>query len=771
MDRSPPKVSITKREHRSVLAGLEARAHLAPVNATEYESLSGLLRVLRRRWRSVALVAAVVVLLGTAACLLMTPRYSATATIEVNREDHEGASGPRSDNSSDTADDLKAEVQTDTSILQSDGLALRVIKDLNLAKKRPFSSAIARGEADKPLEDAPRTRERMVKLFRKNLKVDSPPDTRLINVTVENPDPTLAALAANSLANTFIDDYLERRHRSTSQASYWLQKELDDLKKQVRDSEQRLADYERTTGLAGVQVSGTTSGDGTSSVSVNSHNTVLDRLFTLNQEMTSAEANRISSEAVYHLVKTQNPEVVLGLGSMSIASGNGSSSGALTADGGVDLLRSLRAQEASLRREYASYATKYGEKNPRLLQLQEQINAVDAQMQTEMARITKRADNAYQYAKENENSIKEQFEKQQHEAIQLADNTVQLQVLAQEAYSNRALYQNLFSKLQEASLSSGVRATRIDVVNEARPAGTPSSPDYPKYLTLVAGIGIFLGISSAFVRESLDESIRTPLDIEAASHLSMLAYIPTKSSAETLAAGTTGECALIVNPYSPFSESFRTLRTSILHSSGTTRLKTLLVTSPHGGDGKTTVAYNLAVAFAQQGSRVILLDADLRNPDLHRLFGCEKSPGLGDVSPAGSHIEVDGLVQHSSIKTLYILPAGNRPELPSEFFSSATFDEVLEMCANRFDYVVIDSPPILRVTDAAIIAKKVDGIITVLRSQATTKSMVSSVAQILVRTNVPALGFVLNGVHNPSLDGFHDYSYLREKGSETHANA
>ncbi len=768
MDRSPPKVSITKRDQRNVLAGMHTQAHLAPLNATEYESLSGLLRVLRRRWRSAALVAVVMILLGTVACLLMTPRYSATATIEVNREDHDEMSGPRSDNSASTADDLKAEVQTDTSILQSDGLALRVINDLNLAKKRPFSSAIARGEANKSLDDTPRTREKMVKLFRKNLKVDSPPDTRLINVTFENPDPVVAALTANSLAKTFIDDYLERRHRSTSQASYWLQKELDDLKKQVRDSEQRLADYERTTGLAGVQVSGSTSGDGTSTVAVNSHNTVIDRLFTLNQEMTSAEANRISSEAVYHLVKTQNPEVVLGLGSMSIASGNGSSSGALTADG-MDLLRSLRAQEASLRREYASYATKYGEKNPRLMQLQEQINAVDVQMQTEMSRITKRAENAYQYAKDNENSIKGQFEKQQHEAILLADNTVQLQVLAQEAYSNRALYQNLFSKLQEASLSSGVRATRIDVVNEARPAGSPSSPDYPKYLTLVAGLGIFLGISSAFVRESLDESIRTPLDIEAASNLSILAYIPAKSKVESLEGGPAGECALLANPYSPFSESFRSLRTSILHSGVATRLKTLLITSPHGGDGKTTVAYNLAVAFAQQGSRVALLDADLRNPDLHRLFGCDNSPGLGDISATETHIEVGGLIQHSSIKTLYILPAGNRPDLPSEFFSSATFDAVLEMCANRFDYVLIDSPPILRVTDAAIIAKKVDGIITVLRSQATTKSMVSSVAKILMRTHAPALGFVLNGVQNPSLDGFHDYSYLREKGRETHA--
>jgi polysaccharide biosynthesis transport protein len=769
MDRSLPKVSITKREQPAVLAGLHPQTHLAPAKASEYESLSGLLRVLRRRWRSAALVAVAVVLLGTVACLLMTPRYSATATIEVNREDHTEVSGSRPDNPSDTADDLKAEVQTDTSILQSDGLALRVIKDLNLAKKRPFSNAIARGEADKSLDDAPRTREKLAKIFRNNLKVDSPPDTRLINVTFENPDPTVAALAANSLAKTFIDDYLERRHRSTSQASYWLQKELDDLKKQVRDSEQRLADYERTTGLAGVQVSGSTTGDGTSSVSVNSHNTVIDRLFTLNQEMTSAEANRISSEAVYHLVKTQNPEVVLGLGSMSIASGSGASSGSLTSDGGMDLLRSLRAQEASLRREYASYATKYGENNPRLVQLQQQINAVDAQMQTEMARITKRAENAYQYAKDNENSIKGQFEKQQHEANQLADNTVQLQVLAQEAYSNRALYQNLFSKLQEASLSSGVRATRIDVVNEATPAGTPSSPDYPKYLTLVAGIGIFLGISSAFVRESLDESIRTPLDIEAASHLSILAYIPTKSKPESLEVGPAGECALLANPYSPFSESFRTLRTSILHAHVSSRLRSLLITSPHGGDGKTTVAYNLAVAFAQQGSRVVLLDADLRNPDLHRLFGCDNYPGLGDISANETHIEVSGLIQHSSIKTLYILPAGNRPDLPSEFFSSAAFDAVLEMCIKRFDYVLIDSPPFLRVTDAAIIAKKVDGIITVLRSQATTKSMVSSVAQSLMRTHAPALGFVLNGVQNPSLDGFHDYSYLREKGSETHA--
>lgn len=738
--------------------------------AAEYESLSGLLGLLRRRAKTIALVAGTIFVLGTVATFLMTPRYAATATIEVNPDDHESNYGSHADAAPSTADSLKAEIQTDTKILQSDGLALKLLEDHQLKLKKPYSSAVVKEEAGKNLNDAPRTREKMLKIFRKNLTVDAPPDTRLIAVTFENPDPAVAALAANTLSQTFIEDYLERRHRSTAQASYWLQKELDDLKKQVESSEQRLADYQRKTGLAGVQINGSTNGEGSSSVAVNSHNTVLDRLFTLNQELTTAEANRISSEAVYHLVKTQNPEVVLGLGAMGIASGSGGTSGALEADGGINLLRSLRAQDADLRRQYASYASKYGDKNPRLQQLHDQIDAVDTQMQAELDRITHRAENALQYSRNSENSIREQFQKQQLAANALADDTVQLQVLAQEAYSNRALYQNLFSKLQEASLSSGVRATRIDVVNAAKAPGSPSSPDYLKYLSFVFGLGTFAGISSAFLRESLDDSVRTSRDVELASNLSVLAYIPTTTPTPAIDNPTSSNTALIHHPDSPFSEAFRSLRTSILLSARTRPLKTLLVTSPLGGDGKTTVTYNLGVAFAQQGSRVLLLDADLRNPDLHRLFGCERSPGLADIPVTPFNGDVLGIVRHATLANLYILPAGARPQLPSEFLGSESFSAILRSCAAHFDYVLIDSPPILPVTDAAIIATMSDAIIAVLRSRSTTRAMVASVAQTLTRTHGPALGFVFNGVHNPALDGFHDYSYTRSKESDFYAN-
>ncbi len=761
---------LSKRATNPLIEMPVRESLLSRTTAAEYETISGLLGVLRRRWSVIVLVAAVTILLGTAACMLITPRYAATVTIEVNQEERGSSSGSHNETAADTVDTLKPEIQTDMSIIQSDGLALRVLEELHLKDKRPFSRAIARDEAGKSLDEAPRSREQMLKLFRKSLKVEAPLDTRLINVTFENPDPAVAALTANSLARIFIDDYLERRHESTSQASYWLKKELDDLKKQVQDSEQRLADYERKTGMAGVQISGSTSGDGSSSVAVSSHNTVLDRLFALNQELTSAEANRISSEAVYQLVKTQNPEVVLGLGAMSIANGSGGQSGALMADGGMDLLRSLRGQDAGLRREYASYATKYGEKNPRLIQLQEQIDAVDLQMKAEMSRITKRAENALQYSRASESSIKEKFEKQQVSANVLADDTVQLEVLAQEAFSNRALYQNLFSKLQEASLSSGVRATRIDVVNHAREPATPSSPDYSKYLALIAGVGIFLGVSSAFVRESLDQSVRTAQHIEAISSLSILAYVPRMKATEALPESPAGGSALIADPTSPFSEAFRMLRTSVLLSAGSNRPRTVLVTSPLGSDGKTTVVYNLGIAFAQQGGRVLLIDADLRNSDLHRVFGCQRTHGLSDLSGVHPGDPIDGIVPHAYLKNLYLLPSGIRSRLPSEFFTSETFDTVLENCRSNFDYVVIDSPPILPVTDSSILATKVDGTVVVLRSRTTTRSMVSGVVQNLARTGGTVLGFVFNGVMNPTLDGFHSYGYLRDLEEEAYAN-
>jgi capsular exopolysaccharide synthesis family protein len=224
-----------------------------------------------------------------------------------------------------------------------------------------------------------------------------------------------------------------------------------------------------------------------------------------------------------------------------------------------------------------------------------------------------------------------------------------------------------------------------------------------------------------------------------------------------------GDSKLIDAPKAPFSEAFRVIRTSIMRAIPPGGSKTLLVTSAAGRDGKTTAVYNLGVAFAQQGARVLLLDCDLRNPDLHRLFGCAISPGVSELVDPVTHAEVLGVVRHTSLSNLFMLPAGLPPEFPSEFFESETFDALLRVCAADYDYVLIDSPPILSVTDTSIIASKVGGTIAVIRSRSTTQSVLSSLIESLRHTKTPVLGVVLNDVRNPQVDGFHGYSYSRQE--------
>jgi len=763
MSALQPHPTLSKQQP-AALSNLSDEA-LFEFSPSEYETLSGVLRVLRRRWKTVALVALGIFLLGLLVCLIMTPKYSSTAIIEINKEDNSANISTDTGAVAPTADELKAEIETDISVLESDGLALAVIHDLNLTQIRPFSKDIDKSEVGKPLDQAPLTREKLIKRFAKNLTVESPPDTRLINVTFENPDPVVAANVANAISQKFIDSAMDRRHKSTIQSSYWLRRELDDLKKQVEDSEQKLADYQRESGLAGVQLSGggAAAGDNQGSVGVSPHSTVTDRLFGLNQELTTAESNRISAETVFHLVQSQDPEVVLGLGAMNPSGAAGG--GALEADGGIQLVRSLRTQEAGLAQEYAGAAVKYGANNPRLAQTQQQLDAVRAQMHAELQRISKRAENAYLYAKQNEDSIRQEFVKQQSAANEMADSTVHLQVLAQEANSNRTLYENLFSKLQTASLASGVRATRIDIADMARPAGTAAVPNYLKYLSLIAGIGMFFGISSAFLRESLDETVRRPRDLQRISGLRMLGYVP-RMGTKNLLTTSGGDSKLIDAPKAPFSEAFRVIRTSIMRAIPSNGSRTLLVTSAAGRDGKTTAVYNLGVAFAQQGARVLLLDCDLRNPDLHRLFGCAISPGVSDLVDPVTHAEVLGVVRHTSLSNLFMLPAGLPPAFPAEFFESGTFDALLRVCAADYDYVLIDSPPILSVTDTSIIAGKVGGTIAVVRSRTTTQSVLSSLIESLRHTKTPVLGVVLNDVRNPQVDGFHGYSYSRQEENE-----
>lgn len=737
-------------------------------NQSQYQTVSGLLRILRQRWRLVALTALIVILLGFSVYFLISA-YGATTIIEINKDDPSDNDGAGTNGPALTADDIKNEVQTDVNILQTDdSLGIAVIKKLDLLKERSFAKTIDPSERGKPLDEAPRTRDNALALLHARLKVESPTDTRLITIFYKSSDPVLAASITNTLAKQFIEDTLARRQKSILSSSAWLQHELADLKKQVEDSEQKLADYQRSTGLAGIEVIGTANGSGGTTVSVTPQNTVTARLLTLNQELTSAEANRISTEAVNNLVKSNDPEVVLGLGPMSISGGNGGGGSSITPES-VAPISALRAQEADLERQLASSTVKYGANNPRLIQLQQQADAVKQQLKAELQRVRERAANDYQYARLNEQAIRSQFKQQENAANELTDKSVKLQLLAQEAFSNQSLYQSLFSKLQTSTIASGTRATRIDIVAEAVPAGLPTIPQRNPFLLAILAVGVFFGVTAAFVRESFDETVRTPQDMADIHGLTLPGYIPRMHSLSSEDSGSGGS-QLITTPGSPFSEAFRALRTSIGLVLDMSRPRTMLVTSALGGAGKTTVTFNLGVAFAQQGMRVIMVDADLRNPDLHRHFSTPQTPGLSEACAQSMQTETQGIVQHASLPTLFMLPAGKRPQLPAEVLGSAAFDSLIRRLSSQYDYVLIDSPPILAVTDASIIATKVKAVVAVVRSRSTTRLALSALVQAIERTHAPTFSFVLNDVQNPVLDGFYEYSYSRGKGDQIAAN-
>ncbi len=704
-----------------------------------YENIHDLLSVLRARWTAVLSCALGCLTLGVLACFFLTPKYTATASLEVNREGT-ATSGVFSPEGSSLPEDVKTEVETDTSVLQSSGLALEVIERLHLPLQAPFRSVHIKQEAGLSLDRAPKTRDAYLRLFGKALKVSSVPESRLINIAFRSPDPIVAAQVANTLSETFIADTMERRLHSNATVSFWISKEIETLRDRVRESEQALADFEHKTGLAGIDVQPSTQAGGQSGLPTEAHNAVLDRLNSLNTELTAAEASRISAETIAKLTQSQDPEVVLGLGSLALAGSGGSQAG------GLELLRGLRTQQTSIRLELADLQTRYGAQNPRLIQLNSQAQTLDSEIAAEMSRLRTRAENDFRYAQQNEDALRGQLAKQQHLADKFTDDAVQLELLSQEALSNRTLYQSLYSQLNQANVAAGIHATRLDLVDRALVPGSSSSPNYLLLLGASLGAGILLGGSLAFLQQGTDKAVRIARDVESTVHLPVISQLP--ALAETKGtASIFGHASIIASPRSLFAESCRSLCTAVVGMlDAGSEHRVLLVSSPMPGDGKSTVSYNLAIALAQRGERVLLIDGNMRHPSLRSFFPSNQERGLSDALTTTGTSLADRVSAHPQLPSLSLLPSGYAPELPAELFSSHAFDLLLHEARVHYRWTVIDSPPLLPFTDATIIAEKVDGVIAVARSGATSRDALKTYTKLLLRTRAPLLGFALNCV-------------------------
>ncbi len=740
-------------------------------------SLRGVFKIwARRRWLiigSIALGAMCAVLL----IAFMKPVYQSTATIELNKSNSDSIDLDLGGSSVSSlglgGGDLEVDLKTEAEVLKSDSLAMAVIRKLNLNAQPPFVDrehpVIQLGS---PGSESPSERTRLLKIFSDNLKVETVNGTKLIQVSFLSHDPKQAADVANAMINSYMEMYLQSHYAAVSQASDWMTKQLADLKADVESSEKQLADFEKKSGILALptETAEPVEGGETGGGQIQILSPVIQKLADLNSELTAAETDRIQKEAIYRLAVTGNPDVILGLTTNPIAQG----SSLLAPSGGQqDLmnLEGLESKRSDLQVALAQGEAIYGPNNRHLKDLQTQLNTVNGQVQDEMKKIVDRAGADLKVAQQTEGAIRARFNDAQGQADKLNDENVQLTILSQEAFSRRKLYEDLYTRLQEANVSAGEKATNIDLVD---PAFTPAKPVLPKpilFLGLGLFCGAFLGFGAAHLMEAMDTTVVSLPEIEEITGSAVIAVIPEfkralsrkkgdsekRAEANELAAGQS-TAWIIAHPTSIASEAFRTLRTGVFLSRPGGVPRTILITSSVPAEGKSTVAFNLAVAIAQNGRKVVVVEADMRRPAMKRFMNLGSDIGLSSVLAEIVSLN-EAIVRGVGTANLDVLPAGPVPPLPAELLSSMKFDSVLGELRARYDVVLIDSPPALILTDAITIALKVEAVVWIVRAGAATRPHLVRAAQQIRRSRLPFIGYVLNGL-DTRIDPYgYSYSY------------
>jgi exopolysaccharide transport family protein len=705
------------------------------------------LRVLiKRKWVVIACV--VGIFAGVAiASLRQTPVYEAAGRIAVNKADSNLVTFKDSMPVMDYYD--PTDLDTEVRILQSDLLALQVIRQLNLDKRPEYGGQTVPKPPNlvaDPLQNDSKRVTALLGGFKGNLRVSLIPNTRIIEIHYRSTDPTLAANAVNTLAATYVEQNFKTKFESTMQASDWLSKQLVDLQMKVETSQEKLVRYQKEHEIFGID---------------EKQNIITQKLDELNKELTAAESDRMQKEAIYRMTQASDPDAV----ASAVASDPGAIQGGA---GSTPLLEKLRQQEADLKIQIAELSTQFGPAYPKVAQLNSQLKEIERQIQGEARKSVNHLRGEYQTALQRESMLHDAFEKQKQEANRLNENAIDYSLLKRDLDSNRQLYEGLLEKLKEAGVTAGLRSNNFRIVDAARPPNAPVEPNIPRNLAFAFVLGITSGVGLAFLLEGMDNTVRTTEQAQMISALPSLGMIPLGSKSSNNGNGNKRlaltsskevfELVTQVRPQSQMAESYRALRTSLLLSNLGAPPKVIMVTSARPQEGKTTTAINSAIVLAQKGVRVLLVDADLRRPSVHKTLGMGPRSGLSNVLTGNATLE-QAITPSPILPNLFILAAGSPPPNPAELLASSNMKDVLSELRQQFDHVVIDTPPTLSVTDAVVLSPRVDAIILVIRSGQTTKQALRRARDILMQVNARVTGVLLNAVDLTSPDYYYYYEY------------
>jgi polysaccharide biosynthesis transport protein len=532
--------------------------------------------------------------------------------------------------------------------------------------------------------------------------------SRIVEIRYTSTDPAFAAKAANAVAAAYIQTTMEFKLNTSKEAGDFLSERLAEQRKAVEASERALQEFKEKNGAVAMA-------EGTSAIAV-------QRLTDLNGALIKARTERINKEALYNQLKSMQ------------ASGTIETFPAVLAN---DYIQGLKTNLAQLQREQAQLGERYLENHPEMTKIKSAVESANAKLTGEIGKVVEGVNSEYRAALAQEQSLQGAMQAQKNEAIGQNKTDIAYAVLKREADSNREVYQSLLQQTKETGITGERRATNVRVIDPAEVPRGPISPNVRADMTFAFVAGLVLAIGLAFGFEYLDNRIKTPQELKAHLGIPFLGMVPIVSVKEANPLLDNGV------PQN-FSEAFKSVRTNVLFSSAEEGMRSLVVTSAGPGEGKSLVASNLAMALAQAGQRVLLIDADMRRPRVHDIFGGQQEPGLSNV--LAGNAKTSEAIRKSSTAGLWVMPAGHIPPNPAELLGSKRYTDFVSSLGIHFDWVVLDTPPVMVVADSSIVANQSSGVVFVVRADHTSRHAVRAAVEQLEAANAHLLGSVLNSV-------------------------
>jgi capsular exopolysaccharide synthesis family protein len=663
--------------------------------------------VRRRAWW-IAAILALSIIAGVIATLLQTPLYTAQASVQINDQSErvlrEGEDLGEVNNNAYDERFLKTQID----VLKSRGLAVRVAQKLKLFGNQRFyremGATVAPGLPDAVVRDI------TIGLLRGRLAVDLPYDSRIATIGFTSGDPALSAEIANAFSTEFIQSNLQRKYDSSAYARKFVADQLAEAKDRLEASERALNGYARGAGLIRTRDA---LSDGDDAKGGGGGSVTTASLIQLNAAANEARAARIAAEGRWRALNS------VPIMSARDVLGNGT-------------VQTLLGQRATLQARLQELRASHLDDYPGVAEVKAQLAEVERQLARTAGDVRNSVRSDYTAALASERALEAQVARLKGATLSEQDRSVQYNLLAREADTNRSLYDGLLQRYKELNAAAGVATSNIAIIDEAEPPLGPSSPNLARNVMLAALLGFALAALVVFLAVQFDDAIRVPEDIEEKLDLPLLGVVPRSEGDPETA---------FEDPKSPLSEGYNALRAALLHSTAEGLPPVLLVTSAQAGEGKTTSSQAIAITLARLGRKVLLVDGDLRRPAIHRLFGVANERGLSDLLTSLDPLESGVVV--AAEPNLSLLPSGPLPPSPTELTSSNRFRALIDEMADKFDVVVIDSPPILGLADAPAMAASVDGVIVVVESDRSRRGGLKAALRRLRAMRPNLLGAVL----------------------------